>query len=240
MELHLDAERRQASIFELEQYIEKKHLVPRASRLEIIASQIRFMEKKMIVLQLICFMLLAAVYVGFRGRLEEKDLYLLGTAASACFSMFLAVACMQEETRGIAETAGSCFFNNRQLFTLKMILYGIFDISCLGAVMLEIGENTHRSLLEVGIYVAVPFMVTGCLQFGIMLTGIGRNSVYAMAAGGVCMAVLCGMAVSYGRIYERGSLGVWLLALLVSGAVYGWEIIWMLQRMDRGELLCMN
>lgn len=240
IEPYLDTERKSTAVFELEECIDKKHLVPRASRIEIIVNQIKFMEKKVMVLQLLCFILLAAAYVALRGSLEEKSLYLFGAAASACFSVFMAVACAQEEARGIAEIAGSCFFNNRQLCTLKIILYGAFDILCLWTVMMKIGENADRSLVEIGVYIAVPFLVTGCLQFGILLSGLGRSSIYVMSASGFFMVMLCGMTASYGKVYEKGAMGIWAAALLVSGAVYGGEIIWMLNRMDKGDLLCMN
>lgn len=239
-EIQIDQVRKTQTLTQLSQAVSRKRQIPRVTKWELLRSQLKFMEKGILLCQVCCLLLVIALCKYWDGQQTETELYLLTTVASALFSVFMGLACNREEVTGIAELAGSCFFNNRQLCALRMVLYGGCDLVFLAVLMVLLYGNVDKSLFAVGVYLLVPFLVTGCLQFGVLLTKIGRRSNYALLAVGADSVLICGSVVSFPEFYEQAAMGIWVIALLISGGIYGMEIIAILHQMKRGEILCMN
>lgn len=239
-QIQIDAKRKEQSLLLLNQAIEDKRIVPLASKREILKGQMRFLDYKLMVLQGICVLLLLLIFRSMHSTIKEELLYLLVTASAPVFGMFMAIACNREEVQGMAELTGSCFFNYRQVCILRMILYGIVNLLTLTCLSSVLCTYLKRSVVEIGIYFLVPFLMTGCVQFAMLLAGFGLRNNYVQAAGGLFMtAVWSGTAVSP-QIYERTALTVWVVILVICMAGFGMEITAVLKRIERGDLLCMN
>lgn len=235
----IDQERKARSLFLLNRAIEGKKTVPLASGAEIIRGQMRFLDYRLTAVQGMGCLLLFLFYRSLHGTLKGGMLYLPVTASAPVFGMLMMMACSRGEAQGMAELAGSCFFNYRQVCALRLVFHGIANLLALTGLSVVLCGYLERSAVETGIYFLVPFLMTGCVQFAILLSGFGQKS-YAQAAGGLTMtAVWAGMS-SFPRIYGQAALTVWFMALAVCIAGFGTETAVVLKRMERGDLLCMN
>lgn len=239
-EMHIDQEKKAQALSLLSQAVAGKKQIPKATGWELLINQLKFMEKGILLCQIFCVLLVADMYRFCGGQLVGTEIYLPATVASALFSVLMGLACNREEAAGIAELAGSCFFNNRQLCALRLMLYGGCDLIFLTVLMFLLYGNAERSLFAVGVYLLVPFLVTGCLQFGVLLTKMGRRSNYALLAAGGAAVLMSGSMSSFPKIYEQTAMGTWAFVLLISGAIYVMEITAILHQKQRGEALCMN
>lgn len=191
-------------------------------------------------LQSLCFLLLLLLFWSL-GRTENKEfLYIPMTASAPVFSMLMIAGCRREETYNIAELTGSCFFNYRQLCVLRMILYGMVNLSFMTVLSFFLCAGIQRSVLEAGIYFLVPFLMTGCVQFAILLTGTGRRNHYSLIAGCLFMTAGWTGAASFPEIYEPAALTVWMILLFLCMISYGIETAAILRQIERGDLLCTN
>ena len=150
------------------------------------------------------------------------------------------MGCRREEVHGLAELTGSCFFNYRQMYILRMLVYGLTDLFFVGGIAFFLSRTAKRSALETGVYFLVPFLMTGCVQFTLLLFGFGRKNHYGLIASGLLMTAGWSGAASHPGIYEPAALTVWITALILCIFSYGIEAAATLRQMERGDLLCMN
>lgn len=242
--LPIDQDRKKQSLLQLDQVIHEKKIVPLASRKEILKAQLQFMDYQLIALQGASLLILLLVYWNIRRTMHDTaDTSLLCApllTSAPIFSMFMITACRREEVYGIAELAGSCYFNHRQTCALRMVLYGMLNLLIMTGISLFLRNAVQRSAVEICIYFLVPFLVTGCVQLTVLITGFGRRNHYNMIAVGLIMTILWTRAASFPAIYEPSARMIWTGALLCSAICYGTEIVIFLKRMERGGLLCAN
>ena len=240
LQIPVDKKKKEQSLLLLHQEIEHKKIIPLSSKREIIRAQMRFLDYKVIAIQGICLLLLLSVYWFFHNTMQERIIYIPITASAPIFSMFMMIGCNREETFGIAELAGSCFFNHRQICALRMILYGIINLLFMTVLSLALSGNVQKNAVEIGIYFLVPFLMTGCVQFMVLLMGLGKKNNYGLIAIGLFMTVLWVEVSTFSEVYEQTALGIWVFILLLCIAGYSFEAAMMLEKMKRGDLLCMN
>lgn len=236
----MDDKKKSETIRFLQTKISSITMIPKASFGEILRAQFKFMNKKSILFQLSAFVLVMWVYVKAGNTLTSMDLYLLGTIAGSIFSVFLVISCIEEEKNNMTELAGSCFFNNRQLCILRMILSGGMNLIMLSVIILYTNNLARVSLIQVGVYTIVPYLVSGCIHFLVMLTGRGKNNLISIGISGVLMVLCSSAGIVFPEIYDGTATGIWVVGLFVFSAVYAAEIVAILKQMDRGERLCMN
>lgn len=240
LEQYLKEDKKSAAIQELKIAVTEKSIVPWVTRSELLQNQLRFMNKKVLASQLVCFLLMLLLYMPMRQMLRGNVLFAMGAIAAALFSAFEAFAFSYEEACGIGEVAGACYFNNRQICLLQMILYTSVNMIILAVMTLLIWGNGERELYEIGIYVLVPFLVMGCMQFAVLLLGAGRRGNTVLMASAVFMILLFAVLPSIPEVYERGAVGIWLIVLAAGAGLYIVEIVLLLRRVEKGEVLCMN
>lgn len=238
--LAVDEDRKSVAMQILQRKVDEKSIIPKATFGEIMRMQITFMNKKMIVLQIFAFFVFMWIYVKAGRTIDYVDLYLLGTVAAALFSVFLVISCFGEEQYKVAELAGSCYFNNRQLCLLRMILSGGINLIILSVIIIYTENLTKNSLLQVGMYVLVPYLMAGCIHFLVMLFGSAAGGM-ASVWGGAAIVLLCSSGgLIFPQLYEETAIGAWVAGLIIFGGIYVAEIVGILKQMERGERLCMS
>lgn len=240
LQIPIDSKKKAQTLLFLQQEIEHKEIIPFASNREIIRAQMQLLDYKIMALQILCFMVLLFLYWILRNTMNEKIIYIPMTASAPLFCMLMMIDCNREETLGLAELTGSCFFNHRQICALRMILYGIGNLLFITAASLLLCNTVQRSAVEIATYFLIPFLMTGCVQFMILLMGWGRKNNYSLIAVGLLMTVLWIQVSTHSEIYEHTALRIWVFILLLCAAVYSIEATVMLKQMERGNLLCRN
>lgn len=240
LHMEIDQKKKEQSLLLLDQAIDHKKIVPMASSYEIIKKQLQFLDHKILILQGMCLLLLLPLCGFLRNTGNEEFSYILMTSSAPVFSMLMVLGCRREEAYGIAELTGSCFFHYRQICALRMILYGTTNLFLMTGLSIVLHTNMQRSVLEAGIYFLVPFLMTGCVQFTILLTGLGRRNNYSLIAAGLFMTAGWTGAASFPGIYEPAALAVWTAVLFFCIVCYGIETAAVLKQIERGDLLCTN
>lgn len=237
---YLSSEKKSAAIQALKSETARKTIVPRVSKLELIRNQLWFMDKRNMAFQLLCFLLVILLYTAFGQRLGSNDIFTVGAIVAALFSIFAALTFSRDEACGIREVAGACCFNNRQICVLQMVLHTSINMMILAGMILIIGSKADRSMYEVGIYILVPFLVTGCVLYAVLLSGAGKRGNAVLAAIGMFMAAVFAAMSSVREIYEQAAMGVWVTILVIGALLYITETVLLIRRVEKGETLCMN
>ena len=89
----------------------------------------------------------------------------------------------------IAELSETCFFNVRQMAAFDMVLSGIISLAALLAGILFTGLQWKISLLQIGLYLLVPFVFTQCCCLAVLLTEMGRRNPVMLLAVGIFLAI---------------------------------------------------
>lgn len=207
--------------------------------------QFRYMDKRLYALQFA--VLLAAACVNsalgkqFAGKnYTEEAMCVCAIFSTVLFSTISAIACNIGDKYGIAELAGSCFFNHRQVCVLRMALSGAAGFVYMAILLCVVQPYMRKPVWQTGLYMLVPYFVTGCVQFALIGIESFRSNSYVLWAGGLIMGAVFGFISSFKEIYEESALCVWGLALVLSAALMAAELAVVLHRIERGEMLCMS
>lgn len=211
-----------------------------------LAMNLKYMSKKMYLLQVI--IVLAGVFMNivlskeasFGTAFFEKRIYVNAIISSVIFSTIAIIACNIGDRHGMAELAGSCFFNQRQVCVLRITLSGAVSLVALGALLCVVYRYADRPLWMIGVYILVPYFVTGCVQFLLLRIELLGRSQYVLWGGGLVMAVIFGVVAFERKIYDKSAIGMWIFVMVLSGAAMAYELCSLLSKIEKGDLLCMS
>lgn len=205
--------------------------------------QLKYMDKGAMLFQMLLLAAIAALGAVFGPKSgdirEPADLYAWAAFSSVAFSTAASVACGIGDRYHIAELAGSCFFDHRQICVLRMTFSGAGGLISLGALILAVCRHAgNPPLWRTGVYLLVPYIVTGCFEFALLgVGGLGRSP-YVLWAGGLVMAVVSGIVSSVRGVYEAAATGIWIMVLLSSAAAWALELAVLFRKIGKGDMLC--
>lgn len=209
-----------------------------------LAMHLKYMSKKMYLLQIIT--VLAGIFMNialskkasFGTAFTEEGIYANAIISSAIFSTIATIACNIGDRHGMAELAGSCFFNQRQVCVLRMALSGAVSLVALGGLLCVVYRYADRPLWIIGVYILVPYFVTGCVQFLLLQIEVLGRSQYVLWGGGLVIAVLFGIVSFEKKIYDKSAIGIWIFVMVLSGAAMAYELCSLFSKIEKGDLLC--
>lgn len=140
----------------------------------------------------------------------------------------------------MAELEQSCYLNLRQLWGIKMILFGGADILMLSLVTGGIAWKTRWGFSSVGIYLLVPFLLSSLcylLTLSALRGGTGRYVRLGLAA---VLGLAAAAPSMYPPAYKAQFLWVWTFTLMVAIVLLAFEIRAIMGKMTKGEALCWN
>ena len=140
----------------------------------------------------------------------------------------------------LSELSETCFFNVRQMAAFDMIVSGIINLSVLSAVILFVGLQWKIWLLQIGLYILVPFIFAQCVCLGVLLTESGRKNGWLTAVAGIFLSVVYAILASTPRLYTASALFIWAIALVVGVVTLGIQIKALFTEINKGEILCTN
>lgn len=140
----------------------------------------------------------------------------------------------------IAELSETCFFNVRQMAAFDMVLSGIISLAALLAGILFTGLQWKISLLQIGLYLLVPFVFTQCCCLAVLLTEMGRRNPVMLLAVGIFLSVFFSLLASNPVLYEESMLFLWVIALLIGAVLLGIQIKVLFTAISKGEIVCTN
>ena len=240
-DLVIDKERKSNTINILRKEIECKEVRLVVSKRKIWLNQMRYADRSMYFFHLLgcAFMLFLMVMMDMRnvdsGSMIAFSMILAGILGSLSV-LEMGSVCFAK----LAELSETCFFNVRQMTAFEMIRSGIINLAALSVGILFAGSQWKIHLLQIGLYLLVPFIFTQCTCLGALLTETGRRNVWLIAALGAFLSVFYVILASTPRLYTESALFIWVIALIFGTVVLGIQINALFREIGKGEILCTN
>lgn len=239
--LVIDKERKNNTINILRKEIEYKDVRLVVSKRKIWLNQMRYADRSMFFFHLLgCAVMLFLIVM--------MDIWNVDNESMVTFSMILAGMLGSLSILGIgkvcfaelAELGETCFFNVRQMTAFEMIRSGIINLTALSSEILFAASQWKMHLLQLGLYLLVPFIFTQCICLGALLTETGRRNTWLIAAIGAFLSVFYVILASTPHLYAESALFIWVVALIVEVSVFGIQVNTLFREIGKGEILCTN
>ena len=219
----------------------KKQRIPAMSAKDILFHQFWYMDKMFFAVYggLICLGFIFIAVLQYLGM--KPDEMITVCMAGAGILSIASVGVIDKMFFGkMAELGESCYFNTKQCVAAWLVLSGMINVVVL---LLTAGYLNYRwkvGLLQVGVYILTPYLVSGILALGILsMETRGKNpALFGMSV--LFLSIGYGVIGSIPGVFLATALWIWAAAFLVSGFLFGMQIKKLFSRMERGEVLCTN
>ena len=201
--------------------------------------QIRYVDQRVLLLQAVFFIVMIVVFLMLERAKAGRFVYLTaGTVFASLTGIFAWASLKRQYSEHFAELGESCYFNIRQMTAIRMTFFGLADLIFLLVLSGFAGRSTGMRLLDIGIYLCVPFLLSEICYTGLMLTEGGRKSVFPAAGMGVVLTAALVFASMFPEIYEKSALFIWYWILAGAVVTLAAEIKVLFRKMEKGEMLC--
>lgn len=244
-QITVDVKQRENTLNMLREEILTQKNRPLQSRGKLLLCLLRYTDRNLPGIHLLgCVaMLLLLFYSGTCGPDLESNARIIVFLSMTlpCFLVFLSAAEIRQICfTGIAELNETCFFHVRQLAALSMAFSSILNLIAVSAGILLVSFQWKVRLIQIGLYVLVPFIFMQCICFGCMLTETGRRHIWLNAVLTLPLAMLCVSVLLDHAIYAQSALFIWAIALLAGIVILAAEMKLFFARLEKGDILCTN
>lgn len=239
--LIIDRKRRQDTLDLLRDTIECKEVRLVYKKRQIWLNQLRYADKNMILFHLSghIVMLFLMVLMDIRNvdsRFMTASAMIFAGVLGSLSILAVSRVCFTKP----AELSESCYFNVRQLTAFDMVFSGLVNLAMLSMVILFAGFQWKMRLIQIGLYILVPFIVTQCVCLGVLLTEAGRRNAWLVAAIGAFLSAFYLILASTPHLYTESALFIWVIALLLSAVIFTVQINALFREISKGDILCTN
>ena len=240
-DIRIDEKRKAETMLILQKEISEKQIGVLNSRKLIIKGQIRYMDKSVIIIHaLLCMILSTAGVITSCHGASKEDMILFSMMLSGVMGIVSIVQTGRIFSSGIAELSESCYFNIKQIVALHMVLSGIINLTFLLLSIFFVGIQWKMNLLQVGLYLLVPFVMTQCCCLRVLLTEAGRKNTYLLVMTGIFSIIFYLIIASIPELYRITALAVWCIAFIIGLLLLGLQVKALFKGMERGDMICMN
>ncbi len=240
-DVRIDEKRKAETMDILQKEISEKPIGILNSRKLIIRGQIRYMDKSIIIIHTLLCMILSTVGVIMtcQGAAKE-DMILFSMMLSGVMGIVSIVQTGCIFSSGVAELSESCYFNIKQIVALHMVLSGIINLTFLLLSIFFVGIRWKMNLLQTGLYLLVPFVMTQCCCLRVLLTEAGRKNTYLLVMTGIFSMIFYLLIASIPELYRITALAIWCIAFIVGILLLGIQVKTLFKGMERGDMICTN
>ena len=241
MDIYVDPDKKKKALAAVEKAVSKKVIRYSPSFWEILRIQMQYISRVYWIVQACC--VLAFVFLFYQMGSGDADIYdyvlwfsigasLLGLAGiSELGSHF---SCRT------AEIEQSCYLNLKQLWSIKMILFGGADILILSLFSGGIVWRTEMRFTQVCIYLLVPFLLSNLCYLLTLSAFRGGTGKYVRLGLALVMGLGAAAPSLYPASYKAQFLWVWALVLAAAVILLVLEIRGLLGKLTKGDILCWN
>lgn len=232
-QIPIEDARKAESLQNIAQAVEKKRYRYKPSHWEILRGQIKYISSFYLGGQLSCLLVIILTI----GYLQEQGADMLaflgaGSVLSSYMGVFLILELSRSQSCGMMEIEQTCYLNIKQVWCMKMIVFGSLDILLLTSLVLGVVRNVNCGIFQTMVYLLLPFFVSNILQllvFTIMRKG---KRGYLQMSIAVLLSCISLIPLSYPGIYTVAYFGIWLFGLAVALAVLITEIVTIYGRLE--------
>lgn len=237
----IDEHAKEKTLTVLRQAVSDKEVHLLTDRRRIWQNQIRYADRSMLYFHITdCFLVLFLMAMMGLHDVEVSYMITISTLLAGVLGSFSILQVGRACFSRISELGETCFFNVSQLTAYNMILSGLINLAVLTVGILFAGSRWKIRLLQIGLYMLVPFVLTQCASLGILLTETGRRSPWMQAVIGIFLSVFFSILAAMPVLYEESMLFVWGIALLTGTVFLGIQIKALFKAIHKGDILCTN
>lgn len=212
----IDEDRKEESMSLFLKKIDEKQVSILHHKGKILLQQARYMDKSAMITHIIvCIIVIViAALMGKNGATGDEIIF-----SSMLLSGVLGMISIAQVSRiffsGIAELSESCYFNVKQIVAFQMLLSGIMNLTMLFFVILFVGLWWKMALLQIGLYILVPFVVAQCCCLRALLSEAGRKNSFLLIMVGSFVTIFYMLLASIPALYQMTALTIWGVSFIM-------------------------
>ena len=119
----------------------------------------------------------------------------------------------------MAELGATCYFDTRMCAAAGLMAIGSVNFIIIMSLALYSGNTWEVSNLQTVIYILTAYLVSGSLDFGILLFKTGEKASVAMAAGILICSGVCIVVSNISGVLFSASISIWAGVCAVAGGL---------------------
>lgn len=245
-QVHIDEARKkkahQAMMMEMEkQKINKQRIEMRMSLKNILLQQFQYMDKLFFYIYggLICLGIIFIAVLQYIG-VSQNEIITVCMAGAGILSI-TSIGVIDKMFFGkMAELGASCYFNTKQCVAAWMVMSGMINVVVLFLMAGYLNGFWCVGLLQVGLYILTPYLVSGIMALGILSMEAGRKHSFLFGISGVFLSIGYGIIGTIPRVMTLAAMWIWAAAWIVSIILFVIQVKTVFKRIEKGDILCMS
>ena len=140
----------------------------------------------------------------------------------------------------MAELGASCYFNTKQCVAAWMVISGMVNVVVLFLLAGYLNGFWRVGLLQVGLYILTPYLLSGMIALDILSMETGKKHSFLFVISGFLMSIGYGVIGAIPGIMFTAANRIWTAVFILSLLLFVIQIKRLFNRMEKGDVLCMN
>ena len=239
-QVHVDEIRKQKTYYAMIEEMEKQR-TPMMSTKNILFHQFWYMDKLFFAVYgvLICLGIIFITALQYTG-LNQNGMITVCMVGAGILSITSISVIDKLFFVKMAELGESCYFNTKQCVAAWLVLSGMINVMILFLIAGYLNYHWRVGLLQVGLYILTPYLVSSITALGILSMETRRKRVSLFGMSVFFLPISYGVIGSIPGIFLITALWMWMVAFFVLGILIVMQVKRLLNKMEKGEILCMN
>ena len=237
----IDNEKKTKILETLSGEVNKKKITYANNWSQIVRSQLYYMDKSSWLIELIVNLaLVLVVFILKNYDVSAMDITVFSMVTSSVLGMISILILSNIFTSGMAELFDTCYFNVKQLAGIEMTILGSLNLITFMFISIYVSDQWKIRILQIGVYIGVPFLFTVSICMAVLLTEIGRRrKTYFLVIGMLSVIIILALS-SVPRLYFASAFIIWCIAFAIGCIFLCIQIRQLFIAINKGEILCIG
>ena len=238
-QVHVDEIRKQKTYYAMIEEMEKQR-TPMMSTKNILFHQFWYMDKLFFAVYgvLICLGIIFITALQYTG-LNQNEMITVCMVGAGILSI-TSISVIDKLFFGkMAELGASCYFNTKQCVAAWMVISGMVNVVVLFLLAGYLNGFWRVGLLQVGLYILTPYLLSGMIALDILSMETGQKHSFLVISG-FLMSIGYGVIGAIPGIMFTAANRIWTAVFILSLLLFVIQIKRLFNRMEKGDVLCMN
>ena len=237
----IDNEKKTKILETLSGEVNKKKITYANNWSQIVRSQLYYMDKSLWLIDFIVNLALVLVVLFLKNyNVSSKNITVFSMVTSSVLGMISILILSNIFTSGMAELFDTCYFNVKQLAGIEMTILGSLNLITFMFISIYVSDQWKIRILQIGVYIGVPFLFTVSICMAVLLTEIGRRrKTYFLVIGMLSVIIILALS-SVPRLYFASAFIIWCIAFSIGCIFLCIQIKQLFIAINKGEILCIE
>ncbi|MEW9094233.1 MAG: hypothetical protein AB2417_04035 [Clostridiaceae bacterium] len=229
------------TIFLAKQELNKKQSFLKASFIEVLREQIKYISPVIWIAQLIVLCLTSILLWYFGNDVKETISVFSILSISAPIVALIGIPEIAKSfTCNMWEIEQYCRYNLQKIMAIRMVIIGATDLISMSILFSISAFYYDGNILSLILYVLVPFNISSIIYLFIFNWVKGKTANYTVMAIGLFLAVGFSQLSKYPKLYQSTSIWIWGVLFVITSLLLIWKIAETLNSMKNKEELLWN